>query len=445
MSPSPTPAYGRDKLLRILALPQSAARSEIRTAGDRLRGLLAQRLAERPDGSGASDPTGEPDAAREALLRELADLETSLAYWTSVPTLRPSPERLPIAWGTGATLMAVVSAIALMIAGAAALRSRSSADEEPAPIHRTFARLELEGPLEGATLRVLDADRSELIDERPAQGARVELEPGRVALEVRREDCPDVWTRSVFLEPDRVHRFRPVVCAGHGELVIRSNTAEDRVRIDDVDVGPTGPRAHRLTTGDHTVRVEKAGHRAFETRVRIEPGKTLELRAELAPVGAAASAARPLPVSHVSPSAPPVGAEAIEAFKQEVLASPLELPPLDPGPLDLPKRGTFLSREGLPDLPDGGSTTWHDRVAKQLRDRFDLDRSGEIDRLEESEAIPCSVWREIERDFDRGGLGLSLAHAYGFDGSEWQPGALSVARAHRSAVYARMRDCGLAP
>lgn len=152
-----------------------------------------------------------------------------------------------------------------------------------------------------------------------------------------------------------------------------------------------------------------------------------------------------MPVSHVAPSAPPVEAEAVDAFKKEVLAASIELPPIDPGPLDLPKRGGFLTREGLPDLPDGGSTAWHDRVAKQLRDRYDRDGSGEIDRLEESEAITCSVWREIERDFDQGRLGLSLAHYYGFDGSEWHPGALSVARAHRSAVYAKMRECGLQP
>jgi len=85
------------------------------------------------------------------------------------------------------------------------------------------------------------------------------------------------------------------------------------------------------------------------------------------------------------------------------------------------------------------------RSKKQLRERFDRDGSGEIDRLEESEAISCSIWREVERDFDRGGLGLTMAHYFGFDGSEWHPGALAVARAHRSAVYAKMRECGLEP
>lgn len=436
MPPLPAPAYGRDKLLRILALSEGARSPEIRIAADRLRAWLEQRLAELPGG---------PGAAREALARELADLETSLAYWTTASDVRPAPEGRSKRWGAAAALVAVLAALALLVAWSAGLRPSREAGEEPAAAFGSSARLELDGPLEGAVLRVLDADRRELIDERPAHGARLELEPGRYALEVRREDCPDVWTRSVFLEPERVHRFRPAICTGQGELVVRSNAADDRLRIDDRDVGHTGPRAHRLAVGDHTVRVDKPGHRPFEAHVRIVPGGTVELRAELAPAGEGEPAGRPMPVSHVAPSAPPVEAEAVDAFKKEVLASSIELPPIDPGPLDLPKRGGFLTREGLPDLPDGGSTAWHDRVAKQLRDRYDRDGSGEIDRLEESEAITCSVWREIERDFDQGRLGLSLAHYYGFDGSEWHPGALSVARAHRSAVYAKMRECGLQP
>jgi hypothetical protein len=86
---------------------------------------------------------------------------------------------------------------------------------------------------------------------------------------------------------------------------------------------------------------------------------------------------------------------------------------------------------------------WHDRVSREFLARFDLDRSGEIDRLEESEAIPCPVWREVERDFDTGGLGLSMAHYFGFDGSEWHPKALGFARSLRSAVYEKMKECGL--
>lgn len=439
--PAPSaPAYGREKLLRILALPKDADEAAIRIAGEQLRAWLARRLAEA---------AADPEARGDVLAGELADLETSLAYWAAAPgaeDTRGQRASMARTWGAAATLIAVLTTLAILIGWSAGLRLTRGEPAEPDPIYRAPARLELEGKLEGATLRVLDADRSELLDERPAQGARLELDSGRYALEVRRADCPDVWTRSVFLEPDRVHRFRPTICTGEGALVIRSNAAEDRLRIDGLDVGHTGPTTHRLAVGDHTIRVDKPGHRPFEARVRVEPGKTTELRADLVPLGQAPEpVGRPLPVARVAPSAPPVDREAVEAFKKEVLSSSLDLPPIDPGGLDLPKRGEFLARAGLPALPEGGSTAWHDRVAKQLRDRFDRDGSGEIDRLEESEAIPCSVWLEIERDFDRGGLGLSLAHYYGFDGSEWHPGALAVARAHRSAVYAKMRECGLDP
>jgi len=77
--------------------------------------------------------------------------------------------------------------------------------------------------------------------------------------------------------------------------------------------------------------------------------------------------------------------------------------------------------------------------------RFDTDGSGSIDRVEESEAISCEHWREIERQFDEGGLGLSMAHNYGFDGSEWIEGALGFSRSIRSAVYDKMKECGLRP
>ena len=57
--------------------------------------------------------------------------------------------------------------------------------------------------------------------------------------------------------------------------------------------------------------------------------------------------------------------------------------------------------------------------------------------------VPVAVWREVEQDFDRGGLGLSLAHYYGFDGSEWHPGALAVARAE--AIIAATPTGGFTP
>jgi hypothetical protein len=94
-------------------------------------------------------------------------------------------------------------------------------------------------------------------------------------------------------------------------------------------------------------------------------------------------------------------------------------------------------------LPDGGSTAWHDRVSREIITRFDTDGSGRIDQLAESESISCALWREIEEDFERGGLGLSMARYYGFDGTEWHVNALGFSRDMRSAAYEKMKECGL--
>ncbi len=435
------PALGRDQLLRVLALPKDASAIAIRSASQRLATLLEQRRA-----AFGSEATAES----EALAHELEDLRRSTVWWTSE---RAESTTSLAGWqrfAPGLGLVAVVSVFAGLVLWTAGFRlGRVERGPEPA-LYAARAVVFIDGELGDATLRVFDADRSEVLAEQRAERARIELEPGRYAFEVRRADCPEPWTRSVFLEPESSHRFAPEICVGQGELVVRSNSAQDRLRIDDLDVGPTGNRPHRLPVGEHTVRVDKAGFRPFEARVRILPETVVELQADLTPIGGdGVPAGRPLPVQRVAPNLPPMAAAA-EAFSPEELRGGLGAPPIEPlklapADLGLPRRGDFLAREGLPAMPDGGSTAWHDRVAGELRARFDRDGSGEIDTLAESEAIPCPVWLEIERDFDRGGLGLSLAHYFGFDGSDWHPGALAVARAHRSAVYAKMRECGLDP
>lgn len=438
MSRSNGPALGRDQLLRVLALPTEATNAEIQTASARLQGWLEARRASLP-----------PDAAgpRAALDRELADLLESTACWTTPPATPAgaAPATRPRIPGPAAAAIASLALLALLLAWAAGFRVHRKPGLEPAPIYAAPAQLLLEGDLAGARLRIYDADRSELIDQREAAAARLELEPGRYAIEVSRADCPEPWTRSVFLEPDRLHRFAPEVCAGKGSLVVRSTPALGRLRIDELDVGQTGDRVHPLGVGDHRVRVDKAGFRPFEAQVRIAPGETVALAPDLVALAEGESAGRPLPVARLAPSVAPPDARSIQGFSEAELKNDFKLPPLEKPSVGLPRRSDFLDRDGLPAMPDGGSTAWHDRVAKDLRERFDRDGSGAIDRLEESEAIHCTIWREIEADFDRGGLGLSLAHYYGFDGSDWHPGALAVARAHRSAVYAKMRECGLQP
>lgn len=434
MSTPRPPHPPRAPILRVLALPDEASPAAIRAAANRLTDWLAARRAQ-------ADP-----AETEALRLELAELgeatDRILRERAARAAIRPdrTPSRGPAAW-----IVAALALLALFSAYSAGFRVTRGETGEPPALYAAPGRIFLEGELEGATLRVFDADRAEVFAEQPARGARLELDPGRYALEVARADCPDAWTRSVFVEPDSVQRFAPEVCSGHGQLVVRANTTEDRLRIDELDVGHTGDRPHRLGVGEHAIRVDKAGFRSFEARVRVLRDEVVELRADLVPLAPGESAGRPLPVAKVAPSTPPVeAASAAPGFSAGELRAELAPPSIEAPDLGLPRRGDFLMREGLPAMPDGGSTAWHDRVARDLRERFDTDHSGEIDQLAESEAIACSIWKEIERDFDRGSLGMSMAHYFGFDGSDWHPGALAVARSHRSAVYAKMQECGLA-
>ena len=147
-----------------------------------------------------------------------------------------------------------------------------------------------------------------------------------------------------------------------------------------------------------------------------------------------------MPVEKIPPSNAPPDAVGPESFDLPDLRKQIA-----PDPQDLAGASQEIleNRDGSAAHSDGGSTRWHDRVSARFLKRYDTDGSGQIDRLAESEAIPCSVWLEIERDFDGGGLGLSMVRYYGFDGSEWHPDALGFAEAHRSAVFEKMKECGL--
>ena len=342
----------------------------------------------------------------------------------------------PRVWGR------ILGTLGLLIAYAAGMRVTHSASGDGAalPVAAHQALLVLEGDLAGATLRVLDADREEVLLARPADGARVRLDEGRYALEVAREDCPDRWTRSVYFEAGSTRRFAPGICAGEGELVVRSNLLDDRLLIDGRDVGATGTDPHALGVGDHEVRVEKPGYAPFVGRVRIRPGERVELHAELVADAEGGRVGRPMPVDKVAPSDRPPADVPMEQLDLAALREESRGGDEDFG---LERADLFPSGLDMPGTSDGGSTAWHDRVSADLLARYDQDGSGRLDRLEETEAIPCPVWVGIERDFDGGGLGLTMARYYGFDGSEWHPDALGVSRSIRSAVYERMKECGL--
>ena len=423
----------RHRLARILGLDEEASREEIDA---RLPGLLS-RLGQR---LGAAD-TEEAIRLRE----EIADLATSragiaapLERFAAPKGVGRSNTRLGAVFGAGLTLC-------LLIAYASGYRIVQTKIDDVAALPTRPGILILDGPLSTATLRVFDADREELLHKGPADGAHLEVGPGRVALDVRREDCPDHWTRSVYFEERSIHRFEPEICRGQGRLTVRSNVSQDRLRIDGLEFGATNDQPHLLATGDHTIRVDKIGYQPFMGTVRIRPDEGLELRAELiADDGGGSPRGRPMPVTKLFPSATPSAAlssgDGFAALDMSGLGDSIANPTVD---FEVSRLLPPNAEDAYYTASAAGSTRWHDRVSADMIARYDLDASGQIDQLAESEAISCRVWREIERDFDGGGLGLSMARYFGFDGSEWHPNALGFARAHRSAAFAKMKECGL--
>ncbi len=418
----------RQRLLRVLGLSSDASLDRIESRALLLLGPLRRRL------EGAREPEA------QSLRNEIAELESAIAELGIGRTPEASGQRTILSPTRLGALAGIVFALILLFAYASGLRLSGPSETESTARIPSEGELILDGRLPGAMLRVLDTDREELLLRVPAQGARIALAEGRYALEVSREDCPDSWTRSVYFEAGQTQRFEPTLCLGEGELVVRSNVSRDRLKIDGLDVGPTGEKAHLLGVGDHQVRVEKAGFESFDGKVRILPDDLLELRVELVAGDEGGPVGRPMPVAKVAPtSAPPAsnGPDGLDlaGLREDIAAHT--------GPMGLARPDLRLDDISNQITTGGGSTAWHDLVSADMLARYDLDGSGRIDRLEESETIPCSVWGEIERNFDGGGLGLTMTRYYGFDGSEWHPGALGVARAHRSAVFERMKECGL--
>ena len=315
-------------------------------------------------------------------------------------------------------------------------------------------------------LRVFDADTEQLLFKEITAEEVLSLPAGRYAAEVSREDCPDRWQKTVVLDAGETKRFEASVCEGTGELVVRSNVAGDRLLIDGLDVGSTGRTPHLIGVGEHALRVTKAGYAPFEGRVRLGRDERLEVRAELVRqtsgskrrTAAAAEERQAEPERVAEPGDDSPSKVQKRAAPQRPASSPSPLSVADlsggsagaavgaagtsgPAPLPRPRPKRF---DFDPDAVDGGSTTWHDRLRSRVLARFDADGSGRIDRLEETDSIPCSFWQQTEASFDEGGLGISMARLYGFDGSEWHPGALGFDPAQRAAAYGRMQGCGLA-
>lgn len=455
MEQDPAP-ISRHDLTRILALDPDASDSQILRAGLRLLTKLERRRHEA---------TPEECAA---LQHEMATLTRSMLRFTPSddpsrprdregPSLGPRDSHSRGRWRIRNLLGAAlaVGLLALLISGYAWVHDMPT--ERPGPSDSPIepARLVVESRPKNAELRIRSPESEELLLKIEGQGARIELAAGAYEIEVSREDCPDSWIRAIELEPGETRRYEPTICAGAGELVVRSNLTADRLRIDEFDVGSTRAEPHLLGVGDHDLRVDKEGYLPFEGKVRIRPDERKELRVELVrdPGGAqeAPVVLPPLPFEKISPSLPPELSNR-PARSDAGDGRPAFVPdPILPDPIRadraaLPTRLFELDSPGEKrGLPRGGSTPWLDAMANRIRTRFDADRSGRIDRDSETEAIPCAVWLEIEESFDEAGLGLSMSRFYGFDGSEWHPDALGFAVEQRALAYQRMRGCGLAP
>jgi hypothetical protein len=457
------PPLTRHQLERILGLSRDASPARLTRAGIRLLGRLEARR-EHAD-----------DVERARLGDEIETLTTSLeSVWAGdSPAETPEPRlrlaNLAAARSKGARERLQLGMIALLactvVVVFVGLNGLRRSDDSPIDARQAVeqARLLVSSRPSDADLRIRRPESEELLLKIEGDGVRVDLNAGTYEVEVSREDCPDSWIREIVLEPGETRRFEPTICVGAGEVVVRSNVTGDRLRIDDLDLGATRAQPHLLGVGDHEVRVSKPGFAPFEGTVRIRADERIEMRAELTPAGGpskpastASVKAPPLPFEVVAPSAPPPhgapkkaspGGPGAQEVARNFLPEPVLPDPIRPERYALPKPVIEFDPQ-LPmndSLAMGGSTTWHDVMMARVLSRFDADGSGLIDRVSEAESIPCTFWKETERSFDAGGLGLSMGRLYGFDGSEWHPRALGFAREQRSLAYARMKECGLAP
>nr|VFK34955.1 MAG: Formylglycine-generating enzyme, required for sulfatase activity, contains SUMF1/FGE domain [Candidatus Kentron sp. MB]VFK77064.1 MAG: Formylglycine-generating enzyme, required for sulfatase activity, contains SUMF1/FGE domain [Candidatus Kentron sp. MB] len=66
-------------------------------------------------------------------------------------------------------------------------------------------------------------------------------------------------------------------------LIVRSNISGSTVTIDGKAVGLSGPEAHQLTFGKHTIQVSKPGYEPFEQRITLSAGEEKTLQITLIP------------------------------------------------------------------------------------------------------------------------------------------------------------------
>ncbi len=390
----------RHTALRVFGLDDTASDAAVWAAYSALRRHLEARVR----AAEAMARTGAAAFYHQQLREAEAALELAIG-----PKLSPSSGR---AHGQGRNAVLLVG---FLLAAAIALQWGMGRLGAPGPPVGSLARsvdaestvpvaeLAIRGNMEGAMARVISKESTETVWQGAADGRLRAVSPGDYTLVVEHPGCPDPWTEDVRLEAgQRVERIARN-CAQHALLAVRANIDGGHLVVDGRDLGSPGEREHVLPVGRHQIRVEREGHAAWEASVDLAPAARVSLRANLLPRAVAAARVRPA----VASSGPQVASAAPD-------------------------------REELAVAHD-----WHRTARQYLLARYDSDRSGHLDSLDEIRSVPCSDWRGIERSFDESGLSLSMVRFYGFDGSKWVVDAFGVTSDVRGETYLRLKDCGL--
>ncbi|MEE3328132.1 MAG: PEGA domain-containing protein [Myxococcota bacterium] len=386
----------------MLGLPEDAKDDQLDGAASRLRDHIRKRQA-------SSDEA----PFREARQAELDALERSLAG--SSPTSdAPPPARRRLPRPAPHLLWLVLLILVAVGAIRYGLSHRSAASTPQPP-----AQLSVLANPQGASFWLLDPSDESVLIRDTADGRRSEWPAGDYRLRVEHPDCPDDWSREVTLPAGGSKAFEPRLCQGEGQVVIRGAQSDDRVQIDGLDVGSTSDQPRTLRVGKHRVRVEKEGFLPFTAEIALRPDEEINLMAALKPKPDDA----PPPSGGATAAAPPP-------------------PPPARGQVALPDTPRGQPRPS-PRSAVGGSKTWHDAIKHELITTYDQNGSGSLDTREEVLSIPCSVWLDIERQYETGGLSVDMTHMYGFDGTDAPANTLGITYGLRGEAYQRMKDCGL--
>jgi hypothetical protein len=414
------------RLHAILGLPRDASPAELAAAYARLREHIDSRARLAPDPATQSRYRAELewlDARIHALIGDDSAVDVAR---TVAPRSRSRLHawRVRLGW---AALGALVLAVGLAVNDWLEQR-----EILPPPAIVTVAA---DPP--GAVAELLSPDDESVVASGTADGHPLSVASGDYVLRVGHGDCPDSFSRPVTLSPGEGRDYAPELCQGEGRLVIRSNVAEDRARVDALDVGSTGAQVHAIRVGRHAVEVRKQGYRAWTGEVVIRPDEEIVLHAELEPELAGASATAAGAVASSPANSPGAASPAAPA-----------VPPPAPARPDAPAPGSLASdatkgRALPPRTGQGGSKSWHDAIRDRLVSEYDRNTSRTLDTAEEIQSIPCSVWQSVEASYETGGLGVEMTHLYGFDGSSAPANTLGITHAMRGYAYDRMKQCGL--